>query len=327
MVWQEVITITELLVFPGFLFIFCLGLFYQWVDRKFYAKLQNRYGPLHTGVKGLYQPFADLIKLLAKEDIVPAAADKFLFTLTPIMLLAIPFTAIFCVPIIGRAFSAFEGDIIFVIFALGMIATLKFLAGWGSTNRFSTIGSVRIAFQLFGYEVPLTIVMLSTAMIAKSLSISSIAQYVASNPLAAVVLLPGLVVAIVCFTAELERIPFDIPEAEQEIVAGWLTEFTGRRLALLRLSVDIETVLAAALLSAIFLGGPYGPSLSNMPQVFYFIWFFIKATAIILVLSNIKGLFARLRIDQMVHTAWKYLTIIAVAQIILVQFVLAGGIF
>ncbi|MEM2914709.1 MAG: complex I subunit 1 family protein [Candidatus Bathyarchaeia archaeon] len=326
MVWEEIITVIELLVFPGFLFIFCLGLFYQWIDRKFYAKLQNRYGPLHTGSKGIYQPLADFVKLLTKEDIVPAAADKVLFTLTPIMLLAIPFTAIFCVPIIGRAFSAFEGDIIFVIFVLGIIAMLKFLAGWGSTNRFSTIGSVRAAFQLFSYEVPLTIVLFSTAMLARSLSISSIAQYVASNPLAVIVLLPGFAVALVCFVAELERVPFDIPEAEQEIVAGWLTEFTGRRLALLRLSVDVETVLAVALMAAIFLGGPYGLTLPYIPQLYYFIWFFIKATVILLVLANIRAAFARLRIDQMVHTGWKYLMVIAVLEIILVQAVLAGGI-
>ncbi len=328
MVWETVAGAVELLIFPGLLFIFWLALFYEWVDRKFYAKLQYRYGPLHTGPKGFLQPFADFVKLMAKEDIVPAAADRFLFTLTPIMVLALSLYALFYVPIVpivrGVALGAFEGDILLVIFVLTMIGFLKFLAGWGSTNRFSAVGGVRVAFQLLGYEIPLAVVLLTAAMGAGTLNISLIAKRLAEEPLLGAALLPGLAIAVICFQAELERIPFDIPEAEQEIVAGWLTEFSGRRLALFRFATDVELVLAAALMAAVFLGGPYGPAIPVIPvQVSYFLWFLFKATVLVLVLANIRALFARLRIDQMVHFSWRYLIVAAIAEAIFIQFLLA----
>jgi NADH-quinone oxidoreductase subunit H len=324
MVWW--ITTVELIVIPGFIFMIAMGLFYQWVDRKFYAKLQNRYGPLHTGPKGLYQPLADLIKLLAKEDIVPAAANKFLFTLTPILLLAIPMTALFCVPIVTEtAFIAFEGDVIFVIFALTIIAVMQFFGAWGSTSRFSTVGGMRVALQLFGYEVPLGIVLLAPAIAAGTLSISGMAAWITQNPLVFFLLLPGFIIAMFCFLAELEKVPFDIPEAETEIVAGWLTEFSGRRLGMIRLGIDIELFLAGALIAAIFLGGPNGPTFPPIPnEIFYFIWFIIKTTVVVLIISNLRAVFARLRIGQMVQFAWMYLLPIAVLQVVLVQLYAAG---
>ncbi|RLI31875.1 NADH-quinone oxidoreductase subunit H [Candidatus Bathyarchaeota archaeon] len=331
MVWESLIGLIELLIFPGVFFIFWLALTYEWIDRKFYAKLQNRYGPLHVGAKGFWQPLADFIKLMVKEDIIPAASDRLLFTLTPIFLLTLSLTAFFFVPIVPLlrdvALASFEGDLILVIFLLTMIAVVKFLGAWGSTNIFGAVGGVRLAFQLLGYEIPLAICLVSPAIVAGSLSISIIAQYVGSNIIVAIALLPALAVSIVCFQAELERIPFDIPEAEQEIVAGWLTEFSGRRLALIRLSIDVELALASALLAALFLGGPYGPIIPFLPvQVSYFIWFIIKATIILLIFSNIRTLFARLRIDQMVHFSWKNLTIISLLEIVLIQALLAGGV-
>ncbi|RLI26939.1 MAG: NADH-quinone oxidoreductase subunit H [Candidatus Hecatellales archaeon] len=328
---REALGVVELLVFPGFLFLSWLALYFEWVDRKFYAKLQYRYGPLYTGPKGFLQPFADFVKLLAKEDIVPAAVDRFLFTLTPILMLALAFYALFYVPIVPMvrnvAFGAFEGDLILVIFVLTMVGFLKFLAGWGSTNRFSAVGAVRTAFQLLGYEIPLAVVLLTAGMGAGTLNISLIAQKVASNGILASALLPALAISIVCFQAELERIPFDIPEAEQEIVAGWLTEFSGRRLALFRFATDLELTLAAALTAALFLGGPYGPAIPLIPvQVSYFLWFMFKTTVIVMVLANIRALFARLRIDQMVHFSWRHLLIAAVAEAIFIQVLLAAGV-
>jgi NADH-quinone oxidoreductase subunit H len=330
MVFWGVVAGVELLIFPGLFFIFWLALFYQWVDRKFHAKLQTRYGPLHIGAKGLSQPLADFVKLLCKEDIVPKAADRFLFTLAPIMLLVLPFTAMFLVPTVpihsNVAFAAFEGDIVVMIFILTMIAALKFLAAWGSTNRFSTVGGVRLILQLIGYEIPLAVVLLSAGMITGSLSISTIAQRMDAEPLKAIFLVPGLSIAIICFLAELEKVPFDIPDAEQEIVAGWQTEFSGRRLAFLRLSSDIELVLASTLIAAVFLGGPYGPTLSYIPIEFsYFIWFFIKAFVVLLVISYMRTIFARFRIDQMIQFAWRYLMVTSILQVMLIQGVLAAG--
>jgi len=331
MVWEGLAATIELLIFPGIIFILWLSLLYEWLDRKFYAKLQNRYGPLHTGAKGCCQPFADFVKLLSKEDITPMAVDRVLFTLTPILLLGLSLTALFYVPMVpilrNEAFAAFDGDLIYVIFLLTMIVVVKFLGAWASTNRFSAIGGMRLLFQLIGYEIPLAVALLTPALATGSLNISKIAQTVGSNIVLAIALLPVLAIAIICFQAELERVPFDIPEAEQEIVAGWLTEFSGRKLALIRLSFDVELVLASTLVAALFLGGPYSPAIPYIPvQVSYFLWFLFKATIVLLVLSNIRTLYARLRIDQMVHFAWKNLTIIGLLEIILVEALLAGGI-
>jgi NADH-quinone oxidoreductase subunit H len=328
---QTILTFLELIIFPGFIFIILLALIYEWLDRKFYAKLQNRYGPLHTGPKGFYQPFADFIKLLAKEDIVPGAADRPLFVIAPILLLVLPLTAIFCIPIIGpNAYSSFQGDLIFVIFALTMIAIVKFLGAWGSTNRFSTVGGVRLALQLFGYEIPLALVLIAPVIAAReagALSISQTSMWIAAHPWVPFALIPGIAIALICFLAEIEKIPFDIPEAEQEIVAGWLTEYSGKKLGLIRLATDVELVLAGALISALFLGGPNGPvpNIIGVDQALHTIYFLIKTTVVVLILSNLRTLFARLRIDQMVRIAWKYLVPIAILQLLLVYALIVWG--
>lgn len=139
-------------------------------------------------------------------------------------------------------------------------------------------------------------------------------------------MLPGLAVSLICSLAELEKVPFDIPEAEQEIVAGWQTEFSGKKLALIRLSGDLELLLASALISVIFLGGPNGPvpfATPPIPEIFYIIWFLIKATIVVVILSNLRTIFARLRIDQMMSLAWRYLLPISIIQILIVQLYLA----
>lgn len=309
--------ILGLLVFPGLVFLFTLAWFYEWLDRRFFARLQNRYGPIYTGSHGLLQPVADFIKLLAKEDIEPAAADKPLFRCVPILILTLPLTALFLIPMNGvKAFVNFEGDLIFIIFIMSLLAILAFLGGWSSTNRFSTLGGLRAAMQILGYEVPLAIVLIGPAIAARSLSISKIVEWQAANSLWMIALTPiGFGIAILAMLAELEKVPFDIPEAETEIVAGWQTEFSGRKLALIRLALDLELVLAAGLITALFLGGPSGP----IPVIPGIAWFLIKGTLVVLILSNLRALFARFRIDQMVSGSWKFLVPLAILQIVILQ--------
>jgi NADH-quinone oxidoreductase subunit H len=297
-----------------------LAWFYEWLDRRFFARLQNRYGPIYTGSHGLLQPLADFIKLLAKEDIEPAAADKPLFRCVPILILTLPLTALFLIPISGvNAFVNFEGDLIFIIFVMSLIAILAFLGGWSSTNRFSALGGLRAAMQTLGYEVPLAIVLVGPAIAARSLSISRIVEWQATNGLWIIALTPiGFGIAILAMLAELEKVPFDIPEAETEIVAGWQTEFSGRKLALLRLALDLELLLAAGLISALFLGGPSGP-VTVIPGI---VWFLMKATFVVLILSNLRALFARFKIGQMVSGSWKYLVPLAIVQIVILQLLL-----
>ena len=312
--------IIGLLIFPGLAFLLALAWFYEWLDRKFFARLQNRYGPLYTGSHGLLQPLADFIKLLAKEDIEPTAVDKPLFRGVPILILALPLTALFLIPMSGvNAFVHFEGDLIFTIFIMSLLAIMAFLGGWSSTNRFSTLGGLRAAMQTLGYEVPLAIVLIGPAIVARSLSITKIVEWQVVNGIWMIALAPiGFGITILAMLAELEKVPFDIPGAETEIVAGWQTEFSGRKLALMRLALDIELVLAAGLTTALFLGGPSGP-IALIPSV---VWFLIKSTVVVLILSNLRALFARFKIDQMISGSWKYLVPLAILQIVILQLLL-----
>jgi NADH-quinone oxidoreductase subunit H len=312
--------IIGLLIFPGLAFLLALAWFYEWLDRRFFARLQNRYGPLYTGSHGLLQPLADFIKLLAKEDIEPTAVDKPLFRGVPILILALPLTALFLIPMSGvNAFVHFEGDLIFTIFIMSLLAIMAFLGGWSSTNRFSTLGGLRAAMQTLGYEVPLAIVLIGPAIVARSLSITKIVEWQVVNGIWMIALAPiGFGITILATLAELEKVPFDIPGAETEIVAGWQTEFSGRKLALMRLALDIELVLAAGLTTALFLGGPSGP-IALIPSV---VWFLIKSTVVVLILSNLRALFARFKIDQMISGSWKYLVPLAILQIVILQLLL-----
>jgi len=306
---EEIASLLQVFLFPGFLFLIVLAFFIEWFDRKLVAKFQNRYGPLHVGPKGILQPFADFIKLLSKEDITPASADDKPFLLMPLLMFALAVTPLFSVPITGRsALVSFEGDLIVVMFIMTLTALLIFIGAWVSTNRFGTIGGVRAGLQLFAYDIPLNLVMVGPAVAAGSLSISRIVQqqtggiwFVLTQPL-------GFVVFAICLLAHLQRVPFDIPEAETEIVGGWLVEFGGRKLALIRLAKDLELVLAGSLLASLYLGGPSG--LGNLHVLIYL----IKLLACVFALSNLRALFARYRIDQLLVGAWKYLTPLALLQ-------------
>jgi NADH-quinone oxidoreductase subunit H len=307
----------QVLIFPGIALLFALAFFYEWIDRKFFARVQNRYGPLYTGFSGLLQPVADFIKLLSKEDIAPMACDRILFISTPILYLVLPLMALFIIPISSpTSLIAFDGDLIFMLFIFTSITVTVFLAGWSSVNRFSIIGSVRAAIQMIGYEIPMGLAMIGPAIAAKSLSISNIAQWQSSNISWGIWLQPiGFTVFVICLLAELEFIPFDIPEADTEIVAGWRTEFSGRKLALFRLGRDLEIVLASALITALYLGG--AQQLGFIPPA---ITFLIKTVLILLLFSFLRSLFARFRMDQVVSGMWKYLLPLAILQIILIQF-------
>lgn len=307
----------QVLIFPGIALLFALAFFYEWIDRKFFARVQNRYGPLYTGFSGLLQPVADFIKLLSKEDIAPITCERVFFFSTPILYLVLPLMALLIIPISSsKGLIAFDGDLIFMMFIFTSITVTVFLAGWSSVNRFSIIGSVRAAIQMIGYEIPMGLAMIGPAIAAKSLSISNIAQWQSSNISWGIWLQPiGFVVIVVCLLAELEFIPFDIPEADTEIVAGWRTEYSGRKLALFRLGRDLEVVLASALITALYLGG--AQQLGFIPPV---ITYLIKTVLLLLLFSFLRSLFARFRMDQVVSGMWKYLLPLAIVQIILIQF-------
>lgn len=323
MIVEAVVNTLKLILFPGFIFTIFLSLFYEWIDRKFYAKLQNRVGPLYTGPFGLLQPLADFIKLLSKEDITPAAVDKLFFTSAPLLALALMLTGVLLLPIINiSGIISFNGDVIVAIAIMTLFCILVFLSGLGSLNRFGFVGAERAVTQLLGYEIPMTLAVAGVALAANSLKISEIVAKQSSwwfilGPQAL-----GFAIFIIAAQAELERIPFDIPEAEQEIVAGWITEFSGRKLALFRLARDIELVYISGLAATFYLGGPLGPIIPGFEKVLFPIYFIIKTVIILLIISIIRAAFARLRIDQMVNFSWKYLIPISLLQLFLVRIII-----
>jgi len=311
----------QILIFPGILFAILLAFIYEWFDRKIYAKLQNRVGPLYTGPSGILQPFADFVKLLAKEDIVPSDVDKPLFNALPIVALTLSLTGFLALPITGlRGIISFNGDLIFLIALMTLICIVIIYSGISSSNRFSTVGAERAALQLLGYEIPMMLSAISIGIVAKSMWVYEIVSTQADSIW--FLMGPGVLgfaIFVLCGQAELERIPFDIPEAETEIVAGWLTEFSGRKLALFRLTKDVELLYLSGLAVALFLGGPSGPTIPGLEPILYLVYFLLKTLFVLFLLTTLRALFARLRIDQMVNFSWKYLVPLAILQVLIVR--------
>jgi NADH-quinone oxidoreductase subunit H len=297
----------EMIIFPGFIFLGVLGMIFEYVDRILYARLQNRKGP------PWFQPFADFIKLGAKEDVIPREADSVMFKLTPLLAAAATVGASFYIPMWGGgALHSFTGDAVVVIYLLTIPTLSFFLAGWYSTSLYSTVGAVRTITQLFAYEVPLFLVILAPGILARTWSLSEMAVFYSRHPYLCASNILGFIVAIVALQGKLERIPFDIPEAETEIVAGTFTEYSGRLLVIFRLAIDIETVVGAALISAVFI--PFGIELGGALGCLVFI---VKVAFVMFILAVFKTSVARLRIEQMVNFCWKYVAPAAVLQLLI----------
>jgi NADH-quinone oxidoreductase subunit H len=289
-----------LLVFPGGLFLLASGLVYEWIDRKLVARFQNRVGPRW------FQPLADMIKLLAKEEIIPTGVHSGLFIALPVAALAGALTAALYVPMFGftSAFS-FQGDVVVTLYLLSMMTLGIGLAGANTVDRFSLVGATRTLTQLFSYEAPFLLALLGPAILAGSWQISQINIY-AHNAWWMIITQPiGFVVALVGLMGKLEFPPFDAPEAETEIVSGALTEYSGRGLALFRIGKDVELVIGLTLVVAFYLGGLANP-----------LEFLIKTLVLLLVMAGLQSLFARLRIDQTVGLWWRIGAVLGLVQLL-----------
>ncbi|MFH0764312.1 MAG: complex I subunit 1 family protein [Candidatus Omnitrophota bacterium] len=297
----------SILIFPGFLFVCFFGLAAEFVDRKLHARMQNRIGP------PWFQPLADFIKLLAKEDLVPKDARAAMFKVTPVFALAAVATAFLYIPLWNtEALFSFNGDIIVVLYLLTLPTMAFFIGGWYSTSLFAKLGSMRTLIQLFAYEVPLFMGILSCALLADTWSLYGITVFYHQHPMLRFFNIIGFAVSLIALLGKLEKVPFDIPEAETEIVAGIFTEYSGRLLALFRLTLDVEMVVGAALLATVFL--PIGLNLNIFLR---FIIFLVKVFFIIGLISLLRSVFARLRIDQMVKFCWKYMVPLGITQILI----------
>ncbi len=294
------LSLLYLLIFPGGLFLIAMGLVYEWADRKLVAQFQNRYGPRW------FQPLADTIKLLAKEEITPAGVSAGLFFALPIVALAAALTASLNVPMFGFQPSfSFQGDLIVAMYLLSLMTLCMGLAGANTNDRFSLVGATRTLTQMFSYEAPFMLALLGPAIMAGSWNIREINAYAGSNLWMIVTLPIGAVVAIVGLMGKLELPPFDAPEAETEIVSGALTEYSGRGLALFHLGKNVELVIGLTLVSAFYLGGISNP-----------LFFILKTLALLLVTAGLQSLFARLRIDQTVGMWWRLGALLALLQLL-----------
>ncbi|MCM8764108.1 MAG: NADH-quinone oxidoreductase subunit H [Candidatus Omnitrophica bacterium] len=305
-----------LFIYPGILFLFVYSTFCEWFDRKLYARLQNRIGPAYTGRSGILQPVADFLKLLFKEDIVPEKADRVIFSCLPVVGLATAVTAGLYLPLWNYnlampGFNSFQGDIVVVLYLLSLPTLVLFLAGWHSTNFFSTLGGVRTLTMLFGYEVPMFLAVLSPAVVADSWRLAEIANFYQEFPFFLVFQVIGFFIALVSLQAKLERTPFDIPHAETEIVGGTFTEYSGKKLAFFRLMSDVELVVGSGLIATVFMAGFPGEFLPSLLR------FSLKTLMVIALLSLVRATFSRIRVDQMVIFAWKYLIPLAVLQLLI----------
>jgi NADH-quinone oxidoreductase subunit H len=322
---NTILAFVYLLIFPGFVFLFSFSLFTEYLDRKIYARIQRRVGP------PFLQPFADLVKLAAKEDIVPEKAEHFMFTAAPLIGLTAIFAAFLYLPIVtSSGLHSFNGDLIVVLYLLTIPTLALFLGGWYSGNVFGQKGGMRVASLLFSYEIPFFLSLLTPALIQGSWRMTDIINFEVAHPIVLIISLLGFVIALISLQGKLERLPFDIPEAETEIVAGPLVEYSGRRLALFRLARDAEMVVGAGLIAVIFLGGPM-PLIETNPiylsWIFATLVFLLKTLFVIFLLILIKSAVARIRTDQMISLAYKCLIPITLIQIFIALMVrFFGGI-
>lgn len=310
------------LVFPGFLFQSGFSTWLEWLDRKLYARMQNRRGPMYTGWGGMLQPVADIIKLLSKEDITPVHADKGAFAFMPLLSLASVITAGLYIPVWHLThFNSFEGDIVVVAYLLAIPSFALFLAGWFSVSPYSLLGGTRVLTQLFAYEVPFFLALLTPAVMAGSWRIAAIGSYpwTSGNWWVLPVHLIAFCVAVLTLQAKLERVPFDIPEAETEVVGGPLTEYSGKKLALFRLQKDILMYVGSALVACIFLGGFAGGLWLGFVQLV------VKTSFVVALLSVVRAACARIRIDQIVTFSWRWLAPASLVQFLIVLLIKAFG--
>jgi NADH-quinone oxidoreductase subunit H len=285
------------------------------LERKILGRIQNRYGPNRVGPFGLFQPIADGIKMLIKEDIVPARADKIVHFLAPVLIAATAILALGIIPY-GRGMTpvTIDGGILF-FFAVGSTTELAvFMAGWGSNNKFSRLGAMRAIAQMISYELPLIITVLPVVMIAGSLAPDTIvaaqAGYVFGFVPRWFVFTPWGAVAFILFfvsgLVESNRTPFDVPEGESEIVAGHMTEYSGFKYATFFMAEYIGMFAITGLGTTLFLGGWHAPirMLEFIPS---YVWFFAKLSALLFVYVWLRGTLPRTRVDQIMNFAWKFM--------------------
>jgi len=281
-----------------------------WLERKVSARIQRRYGPTEVGPFGLLQTLMDVVKLVGKELITPDHVHKTLYLIAPVLVFA-PLLALLSLIPIDEGWVFHDYDIALVLLlafsSLNIIGI--FAAGWGSNNKYALLGAVRAVAQNISYEIPLLLAVIPIVLMTRSLSLYEIASAQGSYPFVLVQPLAALIYFI-AGTAETNRAPFDIPEAESELVAGFHTEYSGMRFGVFFLAEFTHMVIICSVATILFLGGWNGPLLPG------WLWFFLKVYSLILVMMWFRWTFPRLRFDQLMSLAWMILVPLALVNLL-----------
>ena len=319
-------------VFPGFGFAALLAAGTIFAERKMLAKMQLRVGPFYCGkIEGILQLMGDGLKLISKEIIIPAKADKPLFWAAPVLFVATAAAFVSLIPVApGWVVADIDLGLLGVFAVIGFFPIITILSAWSANSKYPFIGGIRALFQMVSFEIPLILSLLGVVMLTGTLNLSEIVESQSAFPW--IVFLPiGAIVFFITMLAELERIPFDLPEAESEIVAGWLTEFSGMMYGLVQLGTYLKLYAFAALFVVLFLGGWHGPMIvppfpheiitegitmgpvtALIPGLPLFtqemlngtFWFVLKTVAVIFFILLPRGVFPRIRVDMLLNLGW-----------------------
>jgi len=344
----------KVMAFPGFGFAALLAAGTIFVERKMMAKLQLRVGPFYCGkVEGILQLMGDGLKLISKEIIIPAKADKPIFWAAPVLFVAAAAAFVALIPVApGWVVADVDLGLLAVFAVIGFFPIITILSAWSANSKFPFIGGIRALFQMVSFEIPLILSLLGVVILTGSLNLSEIAASQSSFPW--ILFLPvGAIVFFITMLAELERIPFDLPEAESEIVAGWLTELSGMMYGLVQLGTYLKLYAFAALFVVLFLGGWNGPSIVppfpaeiitdgitmgpvtlKVPGLPVFsqemlngtLWFVLKTVGVIFFIILPRGVFPRIRVDMLLNLGWTKLIGLAFVNIFIALGLLYAGV-
>ena len=338
-------------VFPGFTYAALIAAVTIFVERKFLAKMQLRVGPLYAGkIEGIFQLLADGLKLVSKEIIVPSGADKLIFWAAPIAFVATAAAVTALIPAApGWVVADLDVGLIAVFAVFGFFPLIALLFSWASNSKYPFIGGLRALHQLIAFEIPFILSALSVVILAGTLNMTGIAEaqqqywYILFLPISAFVF-------YISALAEVERVPFDLPEAESEIVAGWLTETSGMIYGLIQLGSYIKLYALSAIFVILFLGGWAGPQILpqelgppgektplvqmltlegiyNPVQFNAIFWFTLKTFGVIMLMLLPRGINPRIRIDILLHTGWYKLIVLSFINIFIALALVYGGVF
>ena len=344
----------RVMAFPGFGFAALLAAGTIFVERKMLAKLQLRVGPFYCGkIEGILQLMGDGLKLISKEIIIPAKADKPIFWAAPVIFVGAAAAFVALIPVApGWVVADVDLGLIAVFAVIGFFPIITILSAWSANSKFPFIGGIRALFQMVSFEIPLILSLLGVVILTGTLNLSEIAASQSNFPW--IIFLPvGAIVFFITMLAELERIPFDLPEAESEIVAGWLTEFSGMMYGLVQLGTYLKLYAFAALFVVLFLGGwngpmvvpPFpaeiltdgielGPITAKLPGLPLFtqemlngtLWFVLKTVGVIFFILLPRGVFPRIRIDMLLNLGWTKLIGLAFVNIFIALGLLYAGV-